>query len=128
MDCELSQKELVPFHFGTLDPAGRAALEAHLLGCASCLKDYLTLKRDLETGATAPAPRPEAKDRLRRAVAQELERRNPRRAWRWWERPLAAAFAGSSMAFAMLAVHLIMAAPAAPPRSIEATPSSQGTR
>ena len=82
MDCELSQRELVPFHFGTVEPASRAALEGHLLGCPGCMKDYLTLKRDIETGATAPAPRPEARDRLRRAVAQELERRNPRRAWR----------------------------------------------
>lgn len=126
MDCNVSQRELVPFHFGTLEPAARAALEAHLLGCAACLKDYLTLKRDIETGATAPAPRAFARDRLRQAVAQELERRNPSRAWRWWERPLAAAFAGSGLAFAMLAVHLMTAAPATAPKAFELAPAAEG--
>jgi anti-sigma factor RsiW len=126
MGCELSQRDLVPFHFGTLEASERAALESHLLGCAACVKDYLTLKRDLETGATAPAPRAEARDRLRRAVALELRARSPSRAWRWWERPLAAAFAGSTVVFAMLAVHLMTAAPAAAPRSFGQTPGAEG--
>ncbi|MHB8875480.1 MAG: anti-sigma factor family protein [Myxococcaceae bacterium] len=126
MDCELSQRELVGFHFGEIEPEVRVELEAHLLGCAACLKDYLALKRDLETAAEAPAPSAASRLRLRRAVAGELGLlRAPPRAWAWWERPLAAAFAGVALVGAIYGVQLVASLPGSAPRMLEGVQSIQ---
>ncbi len=118
MDCTLSQRELVPFHFGTVEPAVREELEGHLLTCASCLRDYLALKRDIETAAAVEAPSAAARGRLRSAVAQQLNRPVVVRAW--WERPLAAAFAGVTLVGALVASRLVTSAPGAPPHGVSA--------
>ncbi len=119
MDCRLTQSALVPFHFGEVDPEERRAVEAHLTGCPGCLTDYLGLKRDLETGAGSPAPSSEARERLRRAVAVEIGASPRRRAWGWWERPLAAAFAASALVSALFFVHVIASTPGSAPRMLE---------
>jgi anti-sigma factor RsiW len=89
MSCDKVGPELVAYHFGTIEPEARRAVEDHLPGCASCLREFIALKRDMETGEEVPPPSQEARQRLRRAVARELDARAPSRTWRWWERPLA---------------------------------------
>lgn len=75
MDCTLIEGDLIPFHFGTLAEAPRAALESHLRGCASCLVAYLEVKRALDQGA-ASVERPSQllKARLRTDLAAEFVR------------------------------------------------------
>ncbi len=117
MDCTVSQRELVPFHFGQVEAPLRAQLEQHLTSCPSCLRDYLVLKRDIELGAAAaPAPAPAARARLRQAVAARLPGQ-PARARARWERPIAAAFAGASLVAAMLFAYGVVTTPGGPPLS-----------
>jgi len=106
MDCQLIRGELVAYHFGSVEPSARDRVEAHLLECPDCLRGYLALKREIETAQAAPAPSQAARDRLRRAVAQEVGRRAARPAAQpaWWRRPLAFGFAAASAAAVMLAV------------------------
>ncbi|MGC4117634.1 MAG: zf-HC2 domain-containing protein [Myxococcales bacterium] len=106
MDCQLIRGELVAYHFGSVEERTRDQVEAHLLECPGCLKGYLALKREIETAQAGPAPSQSARDRLRRAVAQEVgkkraaavEAANPG----WWRRPLAFGFAAASAAAVML--------------------------
>ena len=76
MDCTMIQPGLVPFHFGTSEAGEREHLERHLMECASCLRDYLAIKRSIELGANdedaRARPSPIAKQRLRKAIAAEL--------------------------------------------------------
>jgi anti-sigma factor RsiW len=89
MSCDKVEPELVAYHFGTIDPEARQAVEEHLLSCGSCLREFIALKRNMETGEEEPAPSQQARERLRLAVARELRGAPPARSWRWWERPLA---------------------------------------
>ncbi len=103
MSCDTVKPELVAYHFGTIDPEARKAVEAHLPGCGDCLREFIALKRDMETGEAEPLPSRAARERLRLAVARELHTRTsaPARSWRWWERPLAL---GGALAVLMGAV------------------------
>ena len=101
MQCELTQSELVSFHFADVDGEARTRVEAHLRECRSCLDAYLSLKRSLET--TDLKPSEEARVRLREAVAEEVSAVQPA-PWLWWERPLAIAFATAAVALAMITV------------------------
>lgn len=105
MSCETLRGELLAFHFGEVPDAVRAQLEAHLPGCSSCLREYLALKRSLETQAEEPAPSEAARLRLRRAVAQELGLEAA--PWRWWQRPLVLGFATASVALAIFSVRAL---------------------
>ena len=49
MDCKVNQESLIDFQFGNLDRENRAEVEAHLLGCSSCLEEFFLLKRDVES-------------------------------------------------------------------------------
>ncbi len=105
MDCQLIRGELVAYHFGAVEERVRDQVEAHLLECPACLRGYLALKREIETAQAGPAPAQAARDRLRRAVAQELSQRRGAAAQPgWWRRPLAFGFAAASAAAVMLAV------------------------
>ena len=115
MDCDVIQPDLVPYHFGVIDDATRTRVEQHLTTCPRCLKDYLALKREIETGELRPSPM--AKERLRDAVAKEVARK-PSFVWSWWERPLAVAFAGATVFAAMFAVHVIESSAAPPHESM----------
>ncbi len=118
MDCELIQTDLVPYHFGSIDEVARERVEAHLLSCPACLKDFLALKRSIE----APEVRPSAaaKARLRKAVAREIGHEEATVKWSWWERPLAVAFASAAMAAAIVLVHGVESTPGEAPHSLEA--------
>jgi predicted anti-sigma-YlaC factor YlaD len=101
MHCEVTQPELVSFHFGDIEAQPRARVEAHLRECRSCLDAYLALKRSLEAADLEPSD--DAHARLRAAVARELSAAEPP-AWLWWERPLAIAFATAAVALAAITV------------------------
>lgn len=104
MSCDTVKPELVAYHFGTIDPEARRTVEEHLPGCGNCLREFIALKRDMETGEEEPRPSRAARERLRLAVARELHVRASapaRSIWRWWERPLAL---GGALAVLMGAV------------------------
>lgn len=67
MDCAAVASHLVGYHFATLDDAERDAIDAHLLGCTTCLGAYLALKRASDQ---RPLEKPSAavKARLRESV------------------------------------------------------------
>ncbi len=105
MDCKLTQTELLAYHFGTIAAGTRADVEEHLLSCPTCLRSFLALKRELETGGASPRPSDEARVRLRSAVAAELRTRRPLRTeTTWWRRPLAFGFAAAAGMATMIAV------------------------
>jgi anti-sigma factor RsiW len=116
VDCELIQRELSAYHFGVVDDETRGALEEHLQRCPECLRDYLALKREIETASLREAPSPLAKARLLRAVRAELGVAT--RAW--WERPLALGCAAAAVALAISCVELLAASPGSAPRTLAA--------
>ena len=118
MHCDPIRSELIPFHFGSLDPEPRASVEAHLLGCAPCLRTFLALKHHIDLGEDTASPSLEARERLRRAVVDEL-RAAGSRSWRWWQRPVAFAVAVAAAVVAVLAVHAVATGPGVPPRGLE---------
>jgi anti-sigma factor RsiW len=130
MSCAATRPELAAYHFGTIGSAERAQVEAHLPGCASCLGEYIALKREIETAPEGPRPSPAARARLRQAMARELAEPAAVRPWIWWERPLAFGFASAAVLVAVMATRTLMAAPGAMPRSlpVPATSVEEGAR
>jgi anti-sigma factor RsiW len=117
MTCESVGPELLAFHLGALEGAQREQVEAHLVTCPGCLRDYLALKRSLEQEDEAPGPSPAATERLRNAVLDELAAViSPR--WRWWERPLAFGLAATAALIALSAVRTVSSGPGAAPRGL----------
>jgi anti-sigma factor RsiW len=112
MDCALTRPELLPYCFGEIDDGARLALERHLASCPHCLAEFFACKRALET--SGPTPSPAAKARLRAAVVQAVAR-TERRAWSWWERPLAVACATAAVVVATAATVSLAASPGAAP-------------
>lgn len=49
MACSMNEERLIEFQSGDLRGPDRDALEAHLVGCRDCLKEYFLLKRDFES-------------------------------------------------------------------------------
>lgn len=118
MKCDDVQPELVAYHFGVISDETRENIDTHLLECARCLRSFLGLKRAVETADAGPYPSADSRDRLRRAVAIELERRLSRRRWSWWEKPAAFVFAGSALVAALLTMRALTSGPGAPPHSL----------
>ena len=116
MDCEMTKSGLVAYHFGVVDEGARTGVEQHLLGCSSCLREFIELKRAAETADAEPSR--SAKERLRRVVADELKGRAPASSWSWWERPLAVALAGLIVMTAMMFVRRLAAGPGSPPHTM----------
>lgn len=77
MDCAGVASHLVGYHVATLEDRERDAIDAHLLGCTTCLGAYLALKRAAEK---SPADRPSeaVKERLRADVLAAFPRRDAR--------------------------------------------------
>jgi hypothetical protein len=88
-------ERLIDYHFGTLAPEERAAVEEALLASPAALRLYLQLKRELD-GVHPAGERPSsaARTRLREAVAAEVAqvKRAPGAGRSWWPK------AGSLMA------------------------------
>lgn len=72
MDCARVDGELVAFHLAALDGATRAAIEAHLTGCARCVSSYLALKRAMDASEEAPAPSELTRSRIHKEAAYQL--------------------------------------------------------
>jgi anti-sigma factor RsiW len=115
MGCAVIERDLVAYHFGVIEDDARRAVEEHLAGCAACLRDFLTLKREIETADARPSRA--AQERLRRAVAREVGATQPRPSWSWWERPLAFGLAGVTLVGAIFAVHILASSPGAAPHA-----------
>ena len=118
MSCDTVEPELVAYHFGTLEPEARQAVEEHLPSCVHCLREFIALKRDIETSEEEPPPSQAARERLRLAVARELRVRAPARSWRWWERPLAFGGALAVLAGAILMTYTASVREAVAPRAL----------
>ena len=117
MTCETVSDDLLAFHLGALDHAHRDEVESHLLGCADCLRGFLALKRSLELEEDGPSPSPASRERLRKAILEELA--GPERArWRWWERPLAFGLAATAALVALSAVRTVSSGSGAAPHGI----------
>jgi anti-sigma factor RsiW len=67
MDCTAVAENLVAYHVGGIEDADREAIEAHLVGCRTCLETYMAIKRAADRAAVE-RPRPEVRDRLRMEV------------------------------------------------------------
>ena len=76
MDCTRVAGHLVAYHFATVSDEERDAIDAHLLGCRTCLEAYFALKRAADR---SPLDRPSAhvRERLRASVAAEFPARSP---------------------------------------------------
>jgi hypothetical protein len=74
MDCTGVASHLVAYHFATVSDEERDAIDAHLLGCTTCLASYFALKRAADK---SPLERPDAsvKARLRAEVAATFAER-----------------------------------------------------
>lgn len=118
MTCREMEADLIPYHFGTLDPEARPGLEEHLAACPGCVRGFIAVKREIETAELGPRPSPAAKARLRRAVAEEVRR--PARAWSWWERPFAFGFASATVMAAMLVMRLLTSGAGTMPYALSA--------
>ncbi len=118
MSCDRVEPELVAYHFGTIDPEARQAVEEHLPSCASCLREFIALKRNMETGEAEPPPSRQARERLRLAVARELSASAPAPSWRWWERPLALGGALAVLTGALFMTYTASVSEAVAPRSL----------
>jgi len=114
MSCDEIERELVGYHFGTLDEETRARVEEHMVGCAACVRAFVEIKRAVETSEDAPAPSPAARAKLRRAVAREIAPRA------WWERPLAVALAASVVMLAGATMHALTSTDGSPPYELRA--------
>ncbi len=115
MICQEVEVELVGYHFGVLSGEVRDEVEAHLSGCARCVRELIAVKRAIETASEAKRPSAKARARLREAVAQEL---GVSRAWAWWERPLAIALAASIVLVSGQAMRLLTSLPGAAPHAL----------
>ncbi|MFO0606447.1 MAG: zf-HC2 domain-containing protein [Polyangiales bacterium] len=118
MTCDAVELDLTGFHFATLDPEARRAVEGHLVACPRCVAAYLAVKRAVESEAEAPPPSPASRARLREAVAAAVRPRAVKAAWSWWERPLAATLAAASVALALGAMHAVATSPGAAPHGL----------
>jgi anti-sigma factor RsiW len=89
MDCALIQGKLIEYQFAALEDGDREGVEAHLLGCTSCLRTYLALKAQVDRGSGGgEGPSEAARVRLRAAVEARFRSTPGRRLRRWLSRPV----------------------------------------
>ena len=89
MTHDEARERLIDLAYGELDPAGRAAVEEHVTGCAGCSAELAAISRTREAAAGLPdaglpGGRAELVEAARRAVATPVR---PRRTL--WARPAA---------------------------------------
>lgn len=117
MTCERIDPLLVGFCLGLSTSDERAEVEAHLVECVACVRQFLSLKRDLETAADERPARAGTRAKIRGAVAQELGLAPPS-ARRWWERPMAVAFATAAVWASIFTVHALAVGPGKAPYAL----------
>ncbi len=69
MDCRVISEDLFAYALGSSSDEVRDRIDAHLLGCTSCLRAYLRLKHHVERGASLSA-RPS--DAIRRRIRTDV--------------------------------------------------------
>jgi hypothetical protein len=120
MDCSGVIDHLVPYHFATCTDEERDLVDAHLLGCAKCLRAYLALKRAVERGAGAKeAPSAATRARLFASVAAEFGPSARGRALRWLRRPIPL-YQGIAVAAVAIAAAVLLPELAPGPRPLHA--------
>lgn len=110
MDCARVDEELVGFQLAALDGATRAAVEAHLAGCARCVSSFLAVKRAIDASEDTSAPSQMARARIRREAERQLA---PAKA-KAEARPRRARWAIAAAAAAMLIAPLVYFAKRSP--------------
>jgi len=130
MDCRLNESTidelLVGYHFGTSTNEEREAIDAHLLGCSRCLKNYLRLKHHLDGQARALRPSSHVRERLRAEVDASFRPRGVARVRAWLAAPIPrgrglAAAAAFAIAAAVIATFVPMPIPRNAPTPAVAT-------
>jgi len=116
MTCGRIEPELVGYHFDALDEGTRGWVEEHLVGCPACVRAFVALKRAIETSEDVVGPSPDARARVRRAVARQLGAEPAR--WAWWERPAALAIAASVVLVAGATTHALTTSAGTPPYAL----------
>lgn len=107
MDCAVIQQDLIAYHFGTTPDVARERIDEHLLACTDCLRDYLRVKHGLAKGAALmERPSPDAREKLRRAVAAEFTPSARAKMTRWLRRPIPL-YQGVAAAAVVLALALL---------------------
>jgi hypothetical protein len=120
MRCEEISAELPEYLAGRSNPAARAAIEAHLEGCAACLDEAEGLTATWLTLGDIPAPAPDSRalrERIDQLIAREQEhasRFRPRR-FQWNHPALAACAATLVLAIGVVLGRSTTPAPAAAP-------------
>ncbi len=110
--CTDVKPQLLGYQLGACEPGLRDDIDQHLLGCSTCLRDFLAHKRVCEDGsAFDERPSPQLQHRLRSVVASK--RRVPRKAAAVWVMAVAA------LALAVWGAMWVMRSPLAP---LTATP------
>lgn len=123
MSCSRIEPELVAYHFGVLERSTRGEVESHLAACPTCLASFFALKRDIEESVDSDErPSELARARIRASVAAEVAKRQPHRARRRWEAPLAYAVASAAVVAAFLTTGTLAMGEGARPRSLTTDP------
>lgn len=112
MDCSLVAERLVEYHFDVAEDAVRDGIDAHLLGCASCLRTYLSLKREI-VHASRARPSDALRERLRASVEETFRKPRPNAIVRALRRPVPLY---QSLAFAAVVALLFTALAALRPK------------
>lgn len=101
MTCQHFCEDLIAFQLGELEDPARRALEAHLVDCSACVREFVTLKRQLELADVVAVERPSnvAAHRLRRAVVAQVSPAPPA-----WVRPVSWLVASAAALAAMVFV------------------------
>ncbi len=115
MDCALIEEHLIGYHFATLTDGEREGVEAHLVACGACLRNYLALKAEIDRGsAPAHGPSEAVRLRLRATVAERFRPSAARRVGRFFSRPVPlykglaiAALGAAAAVFAPALVHAL---------------------
>ncbi|HMK31589.1 MAG TPA: anti-sigma factor [Terriglobales bacterium] len=99
-------EDLALYAMDTLKPAEKAALEAHLGGCAECRRELEQLRGDLSLLALStegPAPPVRSRQRLLATIAGERQSAPPEKSkpWAWFWLPSLAAAAMALLAFVL---------------------------
>jgi anti-sigma factor RsiW len=117
MSCTTFQSGgLVGYHFGEVTAQERSEIELHLIECRDCLREFLAIKRQIETAEAGARPSSAARARIRAAVAGEIRPR--KQSVSWWAWPMAACVAGVALVLAMAGTHAIQTSGGGPPHAL----------
>lgn len=115
MNCDVCDSLLIDHAHGELEPPERAAVTRHLAECPRCAVAFCRLRADLDgvLQATAEAPPPAVRARLRAEVERSFRPRWRQRVWAAFARPVPAYALLAALALPA-AVWLVVRAPGRP--------------